>query len=90
MSPGEGRNLLGVGSGRGNGTPLPTGGENLCVNRQREKLLIPPAREPCLHTQVCLSEGASVSSSSCKHLADFHPKPGTDCLSDLGAFSEQS
>lgn len=88
LSPGEGRSLLGVGRERGDGAPLPTGGEILSVKRQGEKLLIPPAREPCLDNRVCLVEDASMSSSSCKHLAGFHPKPRTDCLSEMGAFNE--
>lgn len=52
LSQGEGRSLLGAGKARGDGTPLPTGGEMLCVKRQGEKLLIPPARDPCLDTSL--------------------------------------
>lgn len=89
LLPEEGRNLLGVGRGRGNGTPLPTGGKILCVKGQGEKLSMAPARDLCLDTRVCLLADVSVSSSSCKHLADFYPKLRTDCLSEMGAFNEQ-
>lgn len=43
LSPGEGRSLLHVGSRKGNGTPLPSGGEILCVNR-RGKAVDSPSR----------------------------------------------
>lgn len=72
--------LLGTGRGRGDGTPLPTGGEIIRVNEQSVKLLIPPARQTCLHTRVCLLQDASVSSSPSKRLAGFRAKPGTACL----------
>lgn len=83
--PPEGRSSLVLGRGRGDGTPVPTEGEIFCVMGQGEKLLIPPVRGPCPDTRVCLLEDASLS----KHLADFHPKPRTDRLSETGAFSEQ-
>lgn len=78
LSAGKGRSLLGVGRGRGDGTPLPTGGEILCIKGQGEKLLIPPAREPCLDTRVCLLEDASVSSSSCKQRSGRLPPRAQD------------
>lgn len=81
--------LLGMGKGRGDGTPLPTRDEIIHVNEQGVKLLIPPARQTCLHTRVCLLRDASTSSSPSKRLAGFHAKPGTDCLSEAGASDEQ-